>query len=250
MTGKDQKNDVVMVEKAKKLVVKYGAGDYICKEGDVGYDMYIIKSGKFEVLKEMGGTELKVATLGPMDFFGEMALFGDSKRSAAVRAVNDSEVIVVTKKMLMTQFAKVPDWLVKIINTIANRIRSTSKGVKIKYTMGLDFTVLKCIHLVGSLMGTPTVNGAVIPVDIIRDEIKYMVGIDYDVVDVWLKRFNLVNFVSIKGGTGMVEVPNMERVNKYCDFLFSKSREGQNAKIQLESDTMKSFERIYKLMSR
>ncbi len=45
------------------------------------------------------------------------------------------------------------------------------------------------------MSGTPPKKGTVIPVDVLRDEIKYTVGIDFDEVDVWLKRFNLVNFV-------------------------------------------------------
>ncbi len=50
------------------------------------------------------------------------------------------------------------------------------------------------------MSGTPPKKGTVISVDVLRDEIKYTVGIDFDEVDVWLKRFNLANFVSIKGG--------------------------------------------------
>ena len=114
----------------RKLVEKYEDGDYICKEGDVGHDMYIIKSGKVEVLKEMGDTEMRIATLGPKDFFGEMALFGANRRMAAVRAITYTEAIVVTKRMLETQYKKVPDWLVSMIKTIAKRIITTSKGVK------------------------------------------------------------------------------------------------------------------------
>ncbi len=65
---------------------------------------------------------MKVATLSPKDFFGEMALFGDNKRTAAVRASVKSEVIFVTKKTLITQFNKIPEWLVTMINTIAKNV--------------------------------------------------------------------------------------------------------------------------------
>lgn len=234
----------------RKLVEKYEEGDYICKEGDVGHDMYIIKSGKVEVLKEMGDTEMRIATLGPKDFFGEMALFGAKRRMAAVRAITYTEAIVVTKRMLETQYRKVPDWLVSMIKTIAKRIIATSKGVKGHFKIGLDFTILKSLYLLGGLVGTPTSRGAVLPIDVARDEIMYTTGISYDEVDTWIKRFNLVNFVSIKSGTGMLEIPDSERINLYADFIHAKSREGKNVKLSIDSDTTKSFERIYKLMQR
>ncbi|MCH7782624.1 cyclic nucleotide-binding domain-containing protein [candidate division KSB1 bacterium] len=234
----------------RKLIEKYEDGDYICREGDVGHDMYIIKSGKVEVLKEMGDTEMRIATLGPKDFFGEMALFGANRRMAAVRAITYTEAIVVTKRMLETQYKKVPDWLVSMIKTIAKRIITTSKGVKGHFKIGLDFTILKSLYLLGNVVGTPTSRGAVLPIDVARDEIMYTTGISYDEVDTWIKRFNLVNFVSIKSGTGMLEIPDTERINFYADFIHSKSREGKNVKLSIDSDTTKSFERIYKLMQR
>ncbi len=100
------------------------------------------------------------------------------------------------------------------------------------------------------MSGTPPKKGTVIPVDVLRDEIKYTVGIDFDEVDVWLKRFNLVNFVSIKGGTGMLEIPDLERIRFYGDYLLPKSREGRDMKFDFDTDTLKSFERIFKLMAR
>ena len=71
-----------MAEKAgvKRLVESFGQGDYICREGDIGKDMYIIKSGKVDVLKQVGDEEMVLTSLGKNDFFGEMALFGMSKR--------------------------------------------------------------------------------------------------------------------------------------------------------------------------
>ena len=233
-----------------KLYEKYNPGEYICKEGDTGSDMFIIKSGKVEVLKEIGESEMKIATLGPRDFFGEMALFGSHMRTAAVRAVEPSEVIVVTEKMLETQFMKVPDWLVTMIKTIANRIITTTKGVKNHYKVSIDYTLLKLIFYIGDVMGTPTVKGAVVPIDLVRDEIMYTTGISYDEIDLWLKRFNLVNLISIKGDTGMLEIPDNKRLQLYSEFLYSKSREGLKTKLDADAETLKSFERIYKLLLR
>ena len=233
-----------------RLVGIYNPGDYICREGEDGFEMFIIKSGKVEVLKEVGNTSIRLAMLGPKDFFGEMALFGQKKRTAAVKAIEPSELIIVNKLMLETQYRRVPEWLVTMIKTIANRIISTSKGVKGHFKIGEDYSILRGLLLMSNTVGTPTDKGAVFPISVVRDELLYTLGIAYDTIDIWIKRFHLVNIVSIKGGTGMLEIPNVNRLKAYTDFLYSKSREGKGAPLDIDQETIKSFERISKLMQR
>jgi len=232
----------------RKLVEKYDAGDIICSEGDEGHDMYIVKSGKVEVLKQMGGELMVLATLGPKEFVGEMALFGVERRSATVRAVVPSEVIIVTKKMLETQFMKVPDWLVSMIKTIASRIISTTKGVKAPYKISMDFSLLKSIMLICNSFGTSTRKGYSIPAQVLRDELKYTLGVSYGEVDACLKRFSLVNLIKILGGEGLIEVPDSERLKLLLDYLYANSPEGEKTKLEIDAATVQSFDRIIKLL--
>ena len=66
----------------------YGNGLSIVREGEVGYVFYVVKTGRAEVSHE--GTLLRV--LEPGDFFGEIAILGDGKRSTTVTARGDVEV--------------------------------------------------------------------------------------------------------------------------------------------------------------
>jgi CRP-like cAMP-binding protein len=54
-------------------------GERIVPEGTAGYEFYVIESGTVEVTREGA----LIRTLGPGDFFGEMALVGSSARRAA-----------------------------------------------------------------------------------------------------------------------------------------------------------------------
>ncbi len=63
------------------------AGDLVVAEGDVSREMFVIVGGELEVLKHGGGKDVRVALLGPSDWFGEMAIVDVQPRSATVRAV-------------------------------------------------------------------------------------------------------------------------------------------------------------------
>eukprot|EP01064_Diplonema_japonicum_P018382 TRINITY_DN27073_c0_g1_i1.p1 TRINITY_DN27073_c0_g1~~TRINITY_DN27073_c0_g1_i1.p1 ORF type:complete len:559 (+),score=120.61 TRINITY_DN27073_c0_g1_i1:57-1679(+) len=74
------------------------AGNYICKTGDVGSEMFFISSGEVNVCVEEEGKEPKiVATLTDGCFFGEVALIYHTKRTATVVAHTVCELYILKK---------------------------------------------------------------------------------------------------------------------------------------------------------
>lgn len=88
------------LEKVAKLVKgrTVRVGELLFKEGDPGDKFYIIQSGSIEVLKEKAGSEPdRLAVKRAGDSFGEMALLTDAPRSATVRAVEQTNLLVVSR---------------------------------------------------------------------------------------------------------------------------------------------------------
>jgi CRP-like cAMP-binding protein len=82
-----------------KLVVQrqYKAGETIVRENEAGVAFYVVASGRVEAVKGLGtANEQTVASFGPEDFFGEMALFDNQVRSTSIRALADTECLVLT----------------------------------------------------------------------------------------------------------------------------------------------------------
>ena len=77
----------------------YRAGDVVFSEGDPGHDFYVIETGEAEVRRGAGEAQALLATLGPGDFFGEMALIDQAPRNAAVVAKSDLEVVVMGREV-------------------------------------------------------------------------------------------------------------------------------------------------------
>jgi CRP-like cAMP-binding protein len=76
-------------------------GEVIFEQGDVGTEMYIVNSGRVEIYRTKGGQELKLATLGPGEYFGEMSLLLGEPRSASARAAGGAELSIIDRDTFM-----------------------------------------------------------------------------------------------------------------------------------------------------
>jgi CRP-like cAMP-binding protein len=67
----------------------------VFEEGDMGDSLFMILSGEVEVSKLISGETRQIGTLGPGEYFGEMALLGRRARSASTRAATPLDLLVL-----------------------------------------------------------------------------------------------------------------------------------------------------------
>lgn len=74
-------------------------GTRVITEGEPASEMFVVVSGELEVLKKSpAGSEVRVAILGPGDWFGEMAIVDVQPRSATVRSLAPSLLLRITSE--------------------------------------------------------------------------------------------------------------------------------------------------------
>ena len=74
---------------------RFHQGEEICREGASGSDMFVLVLGSVRATK--GDSDEAVATIGSGSYFGEMSMASaEHKRAATIRALEDSEVLVLS----------------------------------------------------------------------------------------------------------------------------------------------------------
>ncbi|KAM7379953.1 hypothetical protein PAMP_003285 [Pampus punctatissimus] len=101
----------------EELVLKltpqvFSPGEYVCRKGDVGHDMYIIKEGKLAVVADDGVTEFAVLSEG--NFFGEISILNikgnksGNRRTANIRSIGYSDLFSLSKEDLTDVLSEFP----------------------------------------------------------------------------------------------------------------------------------------------
>jgi Cyclic nucleotide-binding domain/Pyridoxamine 5'-phosphate oxidase len=81
-------------------------GDVVLRQGDPADQFFIIVDGKVEVLREDDGETRTLAELGPGEFFGEIGLLRDLARTATVRAVEPTALLVMERDAFRSLIAE------------------------------------------------------------------------------------------------------------------------------------------------
>ncbi|MCJ8748977.1 hypothetical protein PDJAM_G00170860 [Pangasius djambal] len=104
----------LLVELILKLQPQvFSPGDYICRKGDIGREMYIIKEGKLAVVADDGVTQFCV--LGDGSYFGEISILNikgskaGNRRTANIRSIGYSDLFCLSKDDLMEALTEYPD---------------------------------------------------------------------------------------------------------------------------------------------
>jgi CRP-like cAMP-binding protein len=102
---------------------EYKEGEVIFHQGDVGNTMFVIQDGEVEAVAESNGEEYRLRSMGPNEFFGEMALFEKAVRTATVRAIRPTRVLTIDKKNFLGGIHEDPSLAFRIVETMSHRIR-------------------------------------------------------------------------------------------------------------------------------
>jgi CRP/FNR family transcriptional regulator len=108
----------------------FPAATRVFHEGDHSDACYIVRSGSFRVTREHSdGRAITLATLGPGDIFGELAMLDGEVRSASVEALGDGELLALPAGEVRALLARHPEITVKLVAALVRRLRAANERI-------------------------------------------------------------------------------------------------------------------------
>jgi CRP-like cAMP-binding protein len=107
---------------------RFRPGEVVFREGDDSDTCYVVDRGHARALREHpDGRQITLATFGPGDIFGELAMFDDERRSATVEASDDLAVVGILGGDMRRLMREHPDIAVKLVISLGRRLRAANE---------------------------------------------------------------------------------------------------------------------------
>ncbi|HSQ85506.1 MAG TPA: cyclic nucleotide-binding domain-containing protein, partial [Desulfobacterales bacterium] len=105
-------------------------GEYICRQGEEGNELYIIKRGEVEVLQKSNGKDQTIFTAKEGACLGELAILGAITRTASLRAKKDLQLLVIKGEHFLDLLKKYPDISIQMLGLMVERLLHVERRVK------------------------------------------------------------------------------------------------------------------------
>ena len=115
--------DIQLITSLGAIERAYDAGEKVFLEADTGTEMFVVTSGRIDVVTY--GTVLDNVRAGGI--FGEMALIDDGPRSAAAIAAETSTVIAISKATFLAMVQHQPEFALRVMRALSERLRKMNR---------------------------------------------------------------------------------------------------------------------------
>ena len=105
--------------------IQVASGEVVAREGRIGREFFLILSGTAAVTQR----GRRINTLGPGDFFGELAALDPGPRNATVAALSDLDLLIIGPREFAAM-ADIPGFRDALLKAMARRLRTVDAQVQ------------------------------------------------------------------------------------------------------------------------
>jgi CRP-like cAMP-binding protein len=187
-------------------------GVRVFHEGDNSDACYIVRSGDLRVTREHSdGRAIALATLGPGDIFGELAMLDGGTRSASVETLSDAELLALPATDVRRVIAAHGDIAAKLIIAITRRLRETNERVARQSFQTVPSRVAGVLSQLIAEEFTPESQG--VTVRMTQADLAQLAGTSRESVSRFLATLERAGVVRV--GRGRVTVLEPRRLRAY-----------------------------------
>jgi NTE family protein len=110
---------------AEAELVRLPAERWLFRQGEPGDALYVISSGRLEVVRETPAPPVVLRQLGRGDSIGELALLTGAPRSAAARAIRDTELVRISRDEMLRLLHDSPSFAVALTRAIGRLLQAS-----------------------------------------------------------------------------------------------------------------------------
>lgn len=178
---------------------RYKKHEVIFHAGDHGSVFFILKSGSVRVtIEDRDGREAILQIFYPRDFFGEMALLDDWRRSATVLAMERTVALVIEKQHFLTLLQRIPQLAMHLVHILCRRLRKANERIASLAFFDASGKVAKVFLDLTAEQGIQTARGLALDLNMTRQEIANLAGVSRETLTRTLNEYQ-------KAGVMMVE---------------------------------------------
>jgi CRP/FNR family transcriptional regulator, cyclic AMP receptor protein len=189
----------------------FPAATRVFHEGDHSDACYIVRSGSFRVTREHSdGRAITLATLGPGDIFGELAMLDGEVRSASVESLADGELLALPAGEVRALLARHPDITVKLVAALVRRLRTANERIS---RQSFQTVPSRVAGVLSQLVSENSGEGGEVTIRMNQADLAQLAGTSRESVSRFLADLERAGIV--KPGRGRVTVLDPPKLRNY-----------------------------------
>ena len=190
----------------------FPAGTRVFHEGDSSDACYIVKEGSFRVTREHSdGRAITLATLGPGEIFGELAMLDGDSRSASAEALTDGELLALPANDVRSLLARHPEIALKLVAGLVRRLRAANVRLSRQSFQTVPSRVAGILAQLSRENGS--VNGEEVTIRMNQTDLAQLAGTSRESVSRFLAELERAGVV--RSGRGRVTVLDPPKLRNY-----------------------------------
>jgi len=183
----------------------------IFSEGDPSEWLYVVVDGKVKITKlSHEGKEIILEIISPLDFFGGVAAVRGFPYPANAVAMENTEVLKVSRKNLMTIMDRFPNLMLSMATSIGDRIKGSHEMLKSIALEKVESRIAALLIKLADKAGEKTAEGILINMNLTRQDIAEMVGTTVETSIRTTSRLSKSGIISSRAGK--IVIKNLERL--------------------------------------
>ncbi len=188
---------------------KFRKKETIFSEGEPPEWFYLVLSGKVKITKlSHDGKEIILEVISPTDIFGGVAVIRGFPYPANAVAMEDSEVLRISRKNLMRLVDRFPNLMYFIALQLGDRMKSSYDSLKNIALERVEARIAALLLKLSRKVGVPTKDGTLIDMRLTKQDVADMTGTTVETSIRTFSKFKKQGLVSESGGKFIIRDKN------------------------------------------